>query len=65
MAVLPIHVPSHGVGVQEQGLLAVDLYRTTAKEDEGALTDFIIVRAGTGGSDGGEYEAIVPVEDAK
>jgi hypothetical protein len=46
-------------------LRAVDLYRTTAKEDEGALTDFIIVRAGTGGSDGGEYEAIVPVEDAK
>jgi hypothetical protein len=40
-------------------LRPVDLYRTTAKEDDGALTDFLFVRAGS------EYEAIVPVEDAK
>jgi hypothetical protein len=44
-------------------LRAVDLYRTTAKEEGGALTDFIVVRAGVAGSDAGEYEAIVPVAD--
>ena len=44
-------------------LRAVDLYRTTAREEDGALTDFIIVRAGDA-SDAGQYEAIVPVADA-
>jgi mannose-1-phosphate guanylyltransferase len=45
-------------------LHAVDIYRTTAQEEDNALTDFIVVRAGDPWSDLGSYEAIVPVADA-
>ncbi|HKA23538.1 MAG TPA: hypothetical protein VKF80_01020 [Candidatus Eisenbacteria bacterium] len=45
-------------------LRVVDLCRTTASEEEGALTDFLIVRAG-GASAAGKYEAIVPVADTQ
>lgn len=45
-----------------EDLRAVDLYQTTAREENGAKTDFIIVRAGSG-SDAGEYEGIVAVAD--